>query len=98
MRKNWVRRVRVPDVLRYYFDEHTKTAIAEQLRVRGVDAQTAQEAGRAGQGIPDSEQLAYATSQGRVLVTREKREFPVLAYTQLPHAGIIHPSARCEYW
>jgi len=79
----------VSDVLRYFFDEHMNTAIADQLRMRGVNVLTAQEAGRAGQGIPDSEQLAYATNLGCTFVTKEKREFPVLAYQQIPHAGII---------
>jgi len=75
-------------MLRYYFDEHMKSVIARQLRLRGIDVLTAQEAGRAGQEIPDPDQLAYATSLGRVTVTRD-HHFEVLAYTHRPHAGII---------
>lgn len=75
-------------MLSYYFDEHMKSAIARQLRSRGIDVLTAQEAGRAGKEIPDSDQLAYATSLGRVIVTRD-HHFEVLAYTQRPHAEII---------
>lgn len=55
--------------LRYYLDEHIDPAVAAQLRARGVDAITAAEAGRAGQSIADIEQLAYAATQGRVMVT-----------------------------
>jgi hypothetical protein len=56
-------------MLRYYFDEHVSAAIATQLRTRGVDVESAYEAGRAGRKISDIEQLEYATSQGRVLVS-----------------------------
>ncbi len=75
-------------MLRYYFDEHVKPAIPKELRKRGVDVLTTQEARRANQGIGDSDQLAYATSLGRVLVTQELREFGPLAGTQ-HHSGII---------
>src|SRR5690242_19747706 len=75
-------------MLRYYFDEHVKSAIAEQLQQRGIDVLTAQAAGRAGLQIPDADQLAFAASLGRVLVS-EDRDFTRLAYTQLPHAGVV---------
>ena len=82
-----VRRDRVPDVLRYYFDEHF-AELAEPLRKRGIDVLTTQEAGRAGHKVPDWDQLAYATSLGRVIVTKD-HHFDVLAYTHQPHMGII---------
>ncbi len=75
-------------MLRYFFDEHIKSAIAEQLQRRGIDVLTAQAAGRAGIEISDEDQLAFAASLGRVLVT-EDRDFILLAYTQLPHAGVV---------
>jgi predicted nuclease of predicted toxin-antitoxin system len=78
----------MPEPLRYYFDEHIDPVIAAHLRARGIDVLTTIEAGRAGQGITDSHQLAYATEQGRVLVTRD-RGFILLAATQMPHAGVI---------
>lgn len=74
--------------LRYYFDEHLADAITLGLRLRGIDVLTAQEAGRAGKKIPDSEQLAYATAQERVIATRD-RDYILLARTQFPHAGVI---------
>ncbi len=85
---NGVRRGRVPDVPCYYFDEHVNPEIAKQLRERGIDVLTTQDAGRANQGLDDSDQLAYATSLGRVLVTQELREFGPLAGEQ-QHSGII---------
>lgn len=75
-------------MLRYYFDEHMQPAIVKQLKQRGVDVLTTQEAGRANKKIDDSDQLAYATSLGRVLVTQEHREFGPLAGLQ-SHTGII---------
>ena len=75
-------------MLLYYFDENMKSTIARELRRRGVDVLTTQEAGRASMGIDDADQLAYATHLGRVLVTQEHREFGPLAGKH-PHAGII---------
>lgn len=63
-------------------------AIAEQLRLRGVDAQRPQEVGRANRKIPDLDQLTYATSMGRVLVSRD-RDFTRLHATGIAHAGIV---------
>ena len=75
-------------MLRYYFDEHMHPDIAKQLRKRGIDVLTTQAAGRANQKVDDADQLTYATSLGRTLVTEEKREFPTL-HQKLQHAGII---------
>jgi predicted nuclease of predicted toxin-antitoxin system len=75
-------------MLRYYFDEHMSAAIAMQLRTRGVDVETAYEAGRAGRKISDIEQPKYATSQGRVLVSID-RDFARLNASHIAHAGMI---------
>lgn len=72
--------------IRFYLDEHIPKAIADGLRRRGVDVLTVQEAGRT--GLPDSEQLAFAFAQGRVLLTMDS-DFLVLA-RQSTHAGIAY--------
>lgn len=74
-------------MLRYYLDEHLPY-LAEPLRKRGIDVLTTQEARRANQGIDDPDQLAYATTLGRVVVTKDA-DFADLAYRQPPHTGII---------
>jgi len=74
--------------LRYYTDEHIETAVVIELRRRGIDILTTAEVGRAGRGISDADQLAYAATQGRVLVTRD-RDFVELAATNIPHHGVI---------
>ncbi|HEU5367522.1 MAG TPA: DUF5615 family PIN-like protein [Ktedonobacterales bacterium] len=72
----------------YYLDEHIDPAISKGLRMRGIDVLTTEEAGRAHQGLTDSDQLAYAAAQERVLVTRDS-DFVELASGQLPHAGVV---------
>lgn len=74
-------------MLRYYLDEHLPY-LARPLRRRGVDVLTTQEAGRANQRIDDPDQLAYATSLGRVIITQDE-DYVALSHQQLPHAGII---------
>jgi len=75
--------------LRYYLDEHMRPAIAEQLRLRGIDVETTVEAGRAHQGFSDESQLQYAAQAGRVLVT-EDSDFVRIGQTLQPHAGIVY--------
>lgn len=53
--------------IRYYFDQHYPGAVGQGLRQRGIDVLTAQEAGRC--GVPDPDQLAFATAEGRVMAT-----------------------------
>lgn len=76
------------EALRYYFDEHTHSAIARGLRARGIFVLTTKEAGRAHQSIYDDDQLAYAAAQGLVMVTSD-RDYIRLAQEQQPHAGVV---------
>ena len=76
------------EALHYYFDEHVRSAIASGLRARGISVLTTEEAGRAHQGTPDDDQLAYATARGLVIVTSD-RDYIRLAHEQQPHAGIV---------
>ena len=55
------------DAIRFYLDQHQSNALAAGLRARGIDVLTAHEAGRC--GMSDSDQLAFATAEGRVVVT-----------------------------
>jgi len=71
--------------IRDHLDEHVAPAVAAGLRRRGVDVTTTVEAGLI--GASDEQQLAFATENDRVLVTRD-RHFLVLASQGLSHAGI----------
>jgi hypothetical protein len=75
----------VAEPLRFYFDQHIHGAVASGLKQHGVDVLTAQEAARC--GLSDSDQLAFATAQGRVMVTHDT-DYLVLASSGLDHAGI----------
>jgi predicted nuclease of predicted toxin-antitoxin system len=61
--------------IEFYLDEHIHSAVAEGLRRRGVNVLTVQAAGRT--GMSDREQLAFALSEGRVMVTMDS-DFPKL--------------------
>ena len=54
---------------RLYADENSDFPVVVNLRKLGHDVVTAQEAGRGGQGIPDSAVLAHATADARALLT-----------------------------
>ncbi|MGH7355216.1 MAG: DUF5615 family PIN-like protein [Candidatus Rokuibacteriota bacterium] len=77
--------------MKFYLDEDLSPIIAQLLRTRGFDAVSAHEAGMI--GVSDREQLACATREQRVLVTRNGRDFRALANVRVreqhPHAGIV---------
>lgn len=72
--------------LSYYLDEDVihGPVVAAELRRRGIDAITAQEAGRAGQSISDQEQLNFATTHGRARVTQDAHFSPLDS-----HGGLL---------
>lgn len=71
--------------LRFYLDQHIHGAIPSGLRQHGIDVLTAREAGRC--GLPDADQLAFATSEERVIVTHDT-DYLALAASGVAHAGI----------
>jgi hypothetical protein len=74
---------------RLYADEDFSAPVIERLRQLGHDILTAQEAGRAGQGITDAEVIAFAMTMGRATVTLNGRRF-LRPYTAVPsHADIV---------
>ena len=80
-------------MIRFHLDQHVAGRIAKALRRRGVDVTTA--AGVGLQDAGDRDHLAYAHSEGRVIVTHD-RDFLVLDSRSIPHAGICycHPEDR----
>jgi len=75
----------VAEPIRYFFDQHIPSAVRQGLRQRGVDVLTAQDAGRC--GLPDSDQLQFATGEERVMVSFDT-DFLVLTASGVQHAGI----------
>lgn len=77
--------------IEFYLDEHIHSAVAEGLRRRGVNVLTVQDAGRT--GLSDREQLAFALSERRVMVTMDS-DFLKLAVEGIAHAGIGYANPR----
>jgi predicted nuclease of predicted toxin-antitoxin system len=79
--------------VRFLLDEDISQRVAEGLRRRDVDAVSVHEAGRSGRRISDEEQLAYATAEGRAIVTYNRQDFQALddAWRRVgrDHAGIL---------
>ena len=77
--------------MKVYLDENLSPVIAELLRQDGLDATSAQDVGNA--QLDDRAQLAYATREGRTIVTANVVDFVELAHeavaTNTEHAGII---------
>jgi hypothetical protein len=75
----------VADPIQFFMDQHYPAAVTQGLRRLGINVLTAQEAGRC--GLLDSEQLAFATSQERVMATFDSN-FLALHQSGVAHAGI----------
>lgn len=75
----------------FYCDEDVHILVAAIGRRAGLDIRHTQEYGR--KGIKDADQLAFATREGRVLVTVNCRDFePITAQFMQdgsPHAGVL---------
>ncbi|MFN7930495.1 MAG: DUF5615 family PIN-like protein [Blastocatellia bacterium] len=74
---------------RLYSNENFPLPVVQELRNLGHDVLTVREAGKADQAIPDDEVLAFATTESRVLLTLNRRDFIHLHNAQPNHAGII---------
>ncbi|GAP99694.1 DUF5615 family PIN-like protein [Leptolyngbya sp. NIES-2104] len=74
---------------RLYADEQFPFLTSEHLRQLGHDVLTVQEAGKANQGIPDDQVLAFATEQSRAILTLNRRDFIRLHNQDSNHAGMI---------
>jgi len=72
-----------------FADENVHRVLVDGLRALGHDVLTAYEAGRGNQKIPDADQLAYATSAGRTMLTNNRRHFHKLHRAFPGHAGIV---------
>jgi hypothetical protein len=72
-----------------YADENFPRPVVVALRNLGHDVLTAQEAGKANQGIPDPDVLAHAISLRRAVLTENRRHFIRLHSRVRPHFGIV---------
>ncbi|MDB5307260.1 MAG: hypothetical protein JWO38_1462 [Gemmataceae bacterium] len=77
--------------VRFYLDQNVFGGTVAGLRALEIDVLSAQEAGRC--GLPDPDQLAFASAEGRVIVTFDQ-DYSVLHAAGVPHAGSgwCHPT------
>lgn len=73
------------EAIRYFMDQHFPAAASRGLQHHGIDVLTAQAANRC--GFSDLDQLAFATSEQRVVVTFDT-DYLVLHSSGMVHAGI----------
>jgi predicted nuclease of predicted toxin-antitoxin system len=73
--------------MRFHLDEHVAHAIANGLRRRGIDVTTSTEAQLL--SAPDTDQLAFAIAEVRVLVTHDA-DFLDVSMTGVDHPGIVY--------
>ncbi len=71
--------------VRFHLDENCSNAIARGLRLRGIEVTTSPESGLI--AASDEEQLAYASREGRIIVTQDKH---FLRFKGVQHAGIAY--------
>jgi uncharacterized protein with PIN domain len=74
---------------RFYAYENFPLPVVEFLRAYGHDVLTAKEAGNANLQIPDEDVLAFAVSEKRVVLTRNRRHFIRLHLLSQNYAGIV---------
>lgn len=76
----------MPEPIRYFMDQHVPGPVSKGLRRHGVNVLTAQEVNRC--GFSDAEQLAFAASEDRVVVTFDT-DYLALHQAGVQHAGIV---------
>jgi predicted nuclease of predicted toxin-antitoxin system len=77
-------------VARLYSNENIPRPVVAELRRLGHDVLTSPEAGTANAAVPDSEVLAFAVAENRILLSHNRRHFLGLhRHRTQDHAGII---------
>ncbi len=82
---------------RLYANENFPLPVVEELRRLGHDVLTIQETGQAGQALSDEGVLASACSQGRMLLTFNRKHFIRLHQQQHDHCGIIACTVDADF-
>ena len=78
---------------RLYANESFPLPVVEELRRLGHDAITVADTGKAGQKTSDEEVLGFAISEGRAVLTHNRKHFFRLHRERPLHTGIV----ACTY-
>ena len=74
---------------RLFADENFPLPVVEELRILGHDVVTIQEAGMAERGVSDADVLTHAASEGRAVLTLNRKHFIQLHRQRPEHPGIV---------
>ena len=80
-------------MLRFHLDENVAFGVAVGLRGRGFDVTTTTDAGL--NRASDADQIAFARSQARVVVTHDD-DLLILAASGVVHSGIAYCGMNCK--
>lgn len=83
--------------LKLYANENFPRQVVERLRELGHDVLTTVDTGQANQRTADPEVLALASSLGRALLTRNRRDFRHLHNAGPDHCGIVLCSDEIDF-
>lgn len=76
-------------IARVYSNENFPLPVVEALRQKGHDVLTTRDAGKANEGIPDEEVLAFAIAEKRAVLTHNRQDYIHLHRLNPEHEGII---------
>ena len=82
---------------RFYADENFPYPAVLELRRLGHDVMTVQEAGKAGQKTKDEVILAQAGTDGRAVLTHDRKDFVRLPDHEPVHGGIVVCTADPDF-
>ncbi len=75
---------------RFYSNENIAAQVVAELRRLGHDVLTSLDAGKSNAAVPDTEVLAFAVAESRILLSHNRRHFLRLHQHRTEnHAGIV---------
>ena len=82
----------------FYSNENIAAQVVTELRRLGRDVLTSVEAGKGNAAVPDSEVLAFAAAEGRILLSHNRRHFLQLHRRRTEsHSGIVLCTFDLDY-
>jgi hypothetical protein len=82
---------------RLYANENFPLPVVDELRRLGHDVLTIHETGQANQSLSDEQVLVFANSEGRMLLTMNRKHFIRLHNEKQTHCGIIACTADADF-